>query len=64
MKSETLERISQLTDAQTARLEEIIVEDTKLSIEFLNIDTTCERKKKIIAQIEALRAERLQLIGE
>ncbi|SET56288.1 hypothetical protein SAMN05660297_02776 [Natronincola peptidivorans] len=64
MKSETWERIDKLTEAQTARVEEIVVEDTRLSIEFLDTRITCERKKEITAQIEALRTERLELIGE
>lgn len=53
-----------LTEAESKRLEEVIVLHTRLALEHIQIDTTIERKQEIKKQIQSLRAERKLIIGE
>lgn len=64
LKPETFKRINELTDAQQARLEEIIREHLRLAKEHMQPGTSCKRKKEIFSRIAMLRAERLELVGE
>lgn len=53
-----------LTEAQSKRLEEIIVLHTRLALEHIQPNTTTERKQDIKKQIQDLRDERKSIIGE
>lgn len=60
---ELWQRIDKLTNEQQARLEQIVLEHTRLFKEHIQPGTTEERKKEIRQQLLQLQQERKMLIG-
>ncbi|KXG78256.1 hypothetical protein [Thermotalea metallivorans] len=60
---EVWRRVINLSDAQRDRLEEIVLEHTRLVKEHVQPSTTQERKKEIRQKILQLEFERKMLIG-
>lgn len=57
-----IKKVNKLTEAQEARLIEIILQHTRLTKEHIQPQTTHQRRKEIKKEIESLVAERKSII--